>query len=32
MLASNPNPQARRVAVVTLETVGDRAGVARLAP
>ena len=32
MLASNPNPQARRVAVVTLEAVGDRAGAAHLAP
>jgi len=31
MVASNPNPQAHRVAVVTLEAVGDRAGVARLA-
>jgi arylsulfatase A-like enzyme/predicted Zn-dependent protease len=31
MVASNPNPQARRVAVVTLEAVGDRAGASRFA-
>ena len=31
MVVANPNPQARRVAVVTLEAVGDRAGAARLA-
>ncbi len=31
MVAANPNPQARRVAVVTLEAVGDRTGAARVA-
>jgi tetratricopeptide (TPR) repeat protein len=31
MVAANPDPQARRVAVVTLEAVGDRAGAARFA-
>jgi Flp pilus assembly protein TadD len=31
MLVSNPNPQARRVAVVTLEAVGERAGASRVA-
>ena len=32
MVVSNPNPQARRVAVVTLEAVGDRKGASRVAP
>jgi predicted Zn-dependent protease len=31
MVVANPNPQARRVAVVTLEAVGDGAGAARFA-
>ncbi len=31
MVAANPNPRARQVAVVTLEAVGDRARAARFA-
>ena len=30
MVAANPNPRARQVAVVTLEAVGDRTGAARV--